>query len=78
MKTIHPISIKCGAFVRELRVKANMSQRALAITIQSDAAYISLVELGRRNVTLISLERIANGLNISLADFLDLFSKRLD
>lgn len=77
MKHRRPISIECGALIRELRQKAELSQSALAAKIQSDAAYISLIELGGRNATLVSLERIVNGLNLSLADFLDLLATRL-
>ena len=71
------ISQECGALIRELRLKARLSQAQLAAKVKTDGAYISLIELGRRNVTLVSLERIVNGAEISLPDFLVLLSKRL-
>ena len=71
------ISVECGALVRELRLVAGLSQDSLALRIKTDGAYISLIERGGRNVTLVSLERIVNGVGSTFSDFLVKLAARL-
>jgi transcriptional regulator with XRE-family HTH domain len=55
--------------LRTLRQEAGMSVRALAREAQVDPATISLVENGHRDPSLATLEKLAGGLGIELADF---------
>lgn len=51
------------------------TERRLMITekIGMDRTYFASVELGKRNISIVNLEKIAQGLNISLSDmFLDI------
>lgn len=58
-----------GKRVKELRNKNNMSQEELADSAQLDRTYISSVERGKRNISIVNIEKLANALNVSLADF---------
>lgn len=43
-----------------------MSQRQLALMISMDKSYLSGVETGNRNATVGTLEKIADGLDVTL------------
>ena len=61
------IKEKIGLRIRQLRHEQNISQEAFADVCELDRTYISSIEKGRRNVSIINLEKIANALNISLS-----------
>lgn len=62
------ITIKFGQRIRELRTKQGISQEKFALSIDMDRTYYASVESGRRNISLKNIEKIANGLGISLAE----------
>jgi transcriptional regulator with XRE-family HTH domain len=59
-----------GANLRSYRLKAQLSQEALAERIGVDRAYISLIERGQQNVTLLTIWHAARALDIRPADLL--------
>ena len=61
------IKEKIGLRIRQLRQEQNLSQEAFADVCELDRTYISSIEKGRRNVSIINLEKIANALNINLS-----------
>lgn len=63
------IRTKTGLRIKELRDAAGVSQESLALDIGMARSYLAEIETGKRNVSLINLERISTGLNTSLADF---------
>ncbi len=56
--------------VRRLRVAAGLAQDELAAAANVDRTYVSQIELGKRNITLDSLERIAVALHVDPAALL--------
>lgn len=62
------ITIKIGNRIRELRGKTGLSQEKFATKIDMDRTYFASVELGKRNISLRNLEKIANGLEITLSE----------
>lgn len=62
------IKNKIGVRIRELRLSTGLSQEKFAHKIGMDRTYFASVELGKRNISIINLEKIATGLNISLAE----------
>jgi transcriptional regulator with XRE-family HTH domain len=54
--------------MRSHRSARGLSQEALADLVGLHRTYIGSVERGERNVSLDNLERIANALNMSLAE----------
>ena len=59
---------KLGERVRDLREERGLSQRRLALMIGIDKTYLCGIERGSRNPTLATLEKIADGLGIPLAE----------
>ena len=65
------ITEKLGKRIQQLRIeKTHLSQEKFALSIGLDRTYISSVERGKRNVSIVNLEKIAKGLNISLSELL--------
>lgn len=62
------ITEKIGKRIRELRKETGLSQEKFAAKIGMDRTYYASVELGKRNISIINLEKIAQGLGMSLAD----------
>lgn len=68
MPSTEPVLLKFGDNVRAQRVAQKLSQEKLAELADLDRTYISGVERGIRNLSLLSASRIAKGLNISVAE----------
>lgn len=64
------ILIRYGQAVRKVRLEQGISQEELADRCGLHRTYISDVELGKRNISLENIERIAISLNRTLSDFL--------
>lgn len=62
------ITEKIGNRIRELRKETGLSQEKFAAKIGMDRTYFASVELGKRNISIVNLEKIADGLNVSLAE----------
>lgn len=65
-----PITACFGITVRSLRRRLGISQQALAERAELHRTYIADVERGGRNVTLRTMERLAHGLEVSMAELL--------
>lgn len=63
------ILVRYGRAVRKVRLEQGISQEELADRCGLHRTYISDVELGKRNLSLENIERIAISLNKSLSDF---------
>ncbi len=55
--------------IRQLREGKKLSQEALADIAELHRTYVSSVERGERNVTIDSLERLANALEVDVREF---------
>jgi len=53
-----------GHVIRRLRRERGFSQDALSVASNLDRSYISLVECGKKNPTLISIFSLASGLDV--------------
>lgn len=62
------ITEKIGNRIQELRKETGLSQEKFAAKIGMDRTYFASVELGKRNISIVNLEKIADGLDISLAE----------
>ena len=62
------ITAKLGSRIRELRQNTGLSQEKFALSISMDRTYFASVELGKRNIAIINLEKIAKGLGVSLSE----------
>jgi transcriptional regulator with XRE-family HTH domain len=55
-----------GRNVRRLRIAAGLSQAQLAVRMGVDRAYVSGLELGQRNPTILTLWHLAQALGVKL------------
>ena len=60
---------KIGLRVKELRLKSNITQQALADSTGLDRTFISHIESGERNIAIETLEKLISGLDISFKSF---------
>ena len=67
-----------GKRVKELRNKIGISQEELADSAQLDRTYITSVECGKRNISIVNIEKLANALNVSLAEFFTFWGESYD
>ncbi len=65
------IKILVGKRVKELRNKLGVSQEELADMAELDRTYITSIERGKRNISIVNIEKLANALNVSLSIFFD-------
>ena len=56
-----------GLCIRKLRTDKGLSQEKFALKISMDRTYYASVESGHRNISLINIKKIADGLDVSLA-----------
>jgi transcriptional regulator with XRE-family HTH domain len=60
---------KVGARIRVLRLQMKVSQEALANIAEIDRTYMTSVENGKRNISIISLEKIIKALGTNFPSF---------
>lgn len=63
------IKLLVGKRVKELRNKLGVSQEELADIAGLDRTYITSVECGKRNISIVNIEKLAKALNVTLAEF---------
>ena len=63
------ILMRYGQVVRKIRLEQEISQEELADRCGLHRTYISDIELGKRNLSLENIERIAISLNKTLSEF---------
>lgn len=57
-----------GNQIREYRSKLGLSQEKFALKIGMDRTYFASVEAGKRNVSILNIKKIADGLGISVSE----------
>ena len=60
-----------GSNLRHYRLKAGISQDALAVKMGVDRAHVSAMERGQQNVTIVTLWHVALALEVKPAALLD-------
>lgn len=67
-----------GSAIREVREDRAMSQEKLAEESGLHRTYISSVELGRRNISIDNIYKIASALGVSMTELVRLCEDRLE
>lgn len=62
------ITVDLGNRIRELRQKTGLSQEKFALKIGMDRTYFASVEAGKRNVAIVNIKKIADGLGVMLSE----------
>lgn len=65
------IQEKVGKRIKELRNKLGISQEELAYRADVHRTYIASLEVGKRNISIGTLEKIVVALNVSFSQFFD-------
>lgn len=62
------ITNRFGKRIKYLRLQTGLSQESFSLKINMDRTYYASVESGKRNISLLNIKKIADGLNISLEE----------
>jgi transcriptional regulator with XRE-family HTH domain len=60
---------KIGLRIKEYRTNLKLTQEALAFKAEIDKTYVNEVENGKRNISVINLEKLISALDASVKDF---------
>lgn len=63
------IEEKIGNRIKELRGKLGISQEELGFRSGVHRTYIASLEVGKRNISVVTLEKIVNALEVSFSEF---------
>ncbi|UXD71388.1 helix-turn-helix transcriptional regulator [Sphingobacterium faecium] len=63
------IRIKIGLRIKELRKNLSLTQEALAFKADLDKTYVNEVENGKRNISVVNLEKVILALDTDIKDF---------
>jgi transcriptional regulator with XRE-family HTH domain len=67
-----------AANVRQARKAAGLSQEELALEAEVDRTYVSQVERGKRNITIVVLARLARAMGTSAAALVNDLGRRIE
>lgn len=66
------ITVDLGKRIRELRTdKTGLSQEKFALKIGMDRTYFASVENGKRNISIVNIKKIADGLGVTLSELFE-------
>lgn len=74
IKESNDIRYRFGQQIKKLRKRKGLSQEAFADVCNIHRTYAGDIERGERNISLINIEKIAKGLNVSLAELFNFSS----
>ena len=60
-----------GKRIRELRQQTGLSQEKFALKIGMDRTYFASVEAGKRNIAIVNIKKIADGLGVTLSELFE-------
>lgn len=58
-----------GNRIKYFRKQAGLSQEKLALKADIDRTYLAGIESGKRNATIMSIEKVVNALDVSMKEF---------
>jgi transcriptional regulator with XRE-family HTH domain len=60
-----------GARLQQLRKARDLSQEDVAFAADLDRSYLSAIERGKRNLSLVNIHRIANALQVRVGELFE-------
>jgi len=69
--SIHPLLKSFGRRLKQERLDAGLSQEQLAMKSKLSRNFIGMLERGERNITILSIDKIAKVLKVKSKDLLD-------
>ena len=70
IRLMEDIKIRFGRRLRELRLEKGWSQETLANLAEIDRTYIPGIESGKRNVSLVVIEKLSSVFKMEISDLL--------
>jgi len=70
MNNAKDVRIIFGRRLKEIRINKNISQEELAFRSGLHRTYISSIERGQRNISIVNIKKIADALDIDILDLL--------
>ena len=74
----HRILKRFGSHIRDIRKSRGLSQEALAMEADFSRSYYSEIELGKRNISILNMCKLAKCLDVSLKTLVDFESTGCD
>ena len=65
------ITEQLGERIKKLRNETGLSQEKFALSIGMDRTYFASVEAGKRNISILNIKKIADGLHVSLSELFE-------
>jgi len=65
------IRVILGVNTRRYRLERELSQEALAVKIGADRAYVSAIERGLQNMTIVRIAELAIALDVEVVDLVE-------
>ncbi len=65
------ITENLGKRIRVLRQQTGLSQEKFALKIGMDRTYFASVEAGKRNIAIVNIKKIADGLGVTLSELFE-------
>lgn len=65
------ITVELGTKIKELRNQKGLSQEKFALDIGMDRTYFASVEAGKRNIAIVNIKKIADGLGVTLSELFE-------
>ena len=65
------ITVDLGNRIRTLRQENGFSKEKFALNIGMDRTYFASVEAGKRNVAIVNIKKIADGLGVTLSELFE-------
>ena len=62
------VTVDLDKRIRKLREESGLSQEKFALKIGMDRTYFASVESGKRNIAIVNIKKIADGLGVSLSE----------
>lgn len=69
------IKVALGKRIKFLRNQIGISQEELADKAEIDRTYITSVECGKRNISIVNIEKISKALGVTLSKLFDFDNK---
>ena len=64
------VTLRFGIKLREVRLRKGISQEELAERAGLHRTYVSSVERGERNISIVNIEKLARALSVTLAELM--------
>lgn len=69
-QSLDPALVALGSAIRRIRESKELSQEGLALLADVDRSYVGRVERGTNNAATLTLKRIADALDMTLAELM--------